>query len=225
VGAGSTVSFADATVRAGCADLAVAGTLDAGGSTAAGFGNLVVTGTGTLLGGSSTLGLSGTFATPAVSAFTAGTGTVSFVDDCPAPFSAILGDTAFASLSVVTASGREHRFEAGKLQIVDGTLTLSGSAGKLLKVRSTVPGTRAVLKAHPSQSVSYVDAMDNRAVGAEVAPGPASTYHSVDSGNLVRWFAAGEEINSVPALSTWGSIAFALALAAGGFFAVRRLSA
>ena len=66
-------------------------------------------------------------------------GTVSFVDDvgcATAPTqSAISGNTAFDSLSIVSSSGKLYQFAAGSTQTVTSALTLQGS-GAPLRIRA-----------------------------------------------------------------------------------------
>lgn len=120
--------------------------------------------------------------------FTAGTGTVNFIDGTsPASIS---GTNTFYNLKAATTAGKQINFEATKTQTVANSLTLQGASGNLLTLRSTVNGQQAVINLQNggTQSISYVDVKDHSASGQYLAPGPPSSFNSVDSGNNNRWF-------------------------------------
>ncbi|MBK7393699.1 MAG: DUF11 domain-containing protein [Chloracidobacterium sp.] len=95
----------------------------------------------------------------------------------------LTGDTTFFDLTKTAASPQTMNFTAGSTTTVTGALTLTGTAGNLLALRSTAPGTQWNLKATPSQSVGYVDAQDSNALsGSPIAP-----TNSVNAGNNLNW--------------------------------------
>jgi hypothetical protein len=105
----------------------------------------------------------------------------------------IAGDTTFYGLTKTVTSSQTLSFEAGRTQTVTGQLTLNGSAGSLLLLRSTKTGSQWHLAASPAQSVAYVDVRDSDA-GSGSGITPAS---SVNSGNNVNWLFTGSISGSV----------------------------
>ncbi len=77
----------------------------------------------------------------------------------------ITGSNNFYDL-VCNTPGKQINFEAGSNQVVSGTLTLNGSAGNLIKLRSTSSPTRwNIAVPGGAQSVTYVDVQDSNASG------------------------------------------------------------
>lgn len=207
VGAGSSINFADATVDFGCADLTVAGQGVATVATLIRIANLGITG-GTLAPGASSVSLGGDFADAGT--FTAGTSRVQVVDACGSGVSRVSGATNFYDLIVDSSAGKQLVLPANTIQSVAHALTLQGTVGNLLQIVSSVSGQRAqlALANGAMQVIAYVNARDNAATQATIAPGPASSYQSVDAGNLINWFANATGTNTpavpAPALSpTW----------------------
>jgi len=224
VGAGSALNFADANVSLGCGDLTVQGQTSGTAANVTAIANLVIAAGGTLAPGASQLTLGGNFADAGT--FTPGTSRVAIVDTCGSGTSTVSGATSFYDLIVATASGKRLVLPAALTQSIAHALTLQGAAGNLLQVLSSSAGQQALLDvgAGAAQSIAYVDARDNKASGAAIAPGAAASYQSVDGGNLLNWFAAaaggpGGATVPAPLLGAAGGVAligilFALAWAA-----------
>lgn len=200
IGGGSTVKLGDALLKLGCNDLLIqaAGTLQAQASTIRIAGNWNNQGT-----------------------FDAGTGTVVFEDGCVPNRSSITGSNTFFDLTVLTSSGKTVQFQATATQTVLDALTLQGTAGNLLVIRSSNPGQQAFLNLEPggSQNIFNVDVADNGATGQVLA----ARAHSVDSGNTTRWSFV-TSLAPAPALSGIGKLVaiVVLLLVAGARMALRR---
>ena len=188
IGSGAVVNFADAAVNLGCSDLVVAGQASATSAVISAVANLSITG-GTFTPASAQLSLGGSFNNAGT--FLSGASRIGIVDACGNGISAVSGATAFYDLFVRTAAGKQLVFAASATQSVSHALGLQGTAGHLLQVVSSVAGQQALINVTPgaSQAIAFIDARDNRASGATIAPGAATTYSSVDGGNLVNWFA------------------------------------
>jgi hypothetical protein len=210
IGAGSTWSSGNATIDWGCDDVTVNGTLDIQAATTTNADSVLINGTGVLNGGSGTLGLTGDFTNSGV--FNKNTGTVAISDGCANTSSTIAGSQNFAALSVTTSTGKQLNFTAGSTTTVSpGQLTLAGTAGNLLKIRSTTPGSPAFLNLMGSQNIHHVDVADNTGTGLQLAPGAPSLSNSVNSGNVLNWF---DVLLRVPTLSGFSLLLLALGLAA-----------
>lgn len=186
IGAGSRVDFGDAIVNLSCADFKVDGAASANASRLDGISTLHIGVTGSVLGGQGQWALSGDFLR--TGRFSADSSTISIVDTCPISVSRVSDGTVFHHLSVVSGTGKTLELAAGQATAVQGQLTLQGTAGNLLKVRSTMTSTTAQLSATTQQTVQFLDVADIRATGEVIAFGPPSQYQSEANGNLFRWF-------------------------------------
>ncbi|MGH3579956.1 MAG: hypothetical protein ACRERC_12435 [Candidatus Binatia bacterium] len=213
VGAGSTLAIGSGAMDHGCADLAVAGTLRLGSGQAFGIGALSI-GAGALLAGEAgALSWSGDWSN--AGQFQAGTSSASWVDGCGAMLATMQGTQQFHTLIVLTDSGREVRFASGQTTQVAVALTLGGSPGQPLLIRSTTAGSPAFLDLLPgaTQFVSAVDVADNFAVGQPIgAPGPASNYDSIKGSESNGWFERAATVEQVPATSMLGLLLATAAL-------------
>ncbi|HEX7917072.1 hypothetical protein [Rudaea sp.] len=187
VGAGSSVNFADAVIDLGCSDLTIAGQGTGTSATLTGIIDLLLI-SGMFAPGASSVSLGGNFSDAGT--FTAGSSHINVVDACGSGVSQVSGATNFHDLSVESANGKQLVLPANAIQGVEHALILQGAAGSLLQIVSSASGQHAqfAVANGATQLVAYVDARDNAATQATIAPGPASTYHSVDAGNLVNWF-------------------------------------
>ncbi len=212
VGAGSSWSLGDAAIDWGCSDVAVNGTLDVQAAVTANADSVLINGGGSVSGGTGTLGLTGDFINNGT--FAKGTGTVAIRDGCANTTSAIAGSQNFNALSVTTTTAKTLLFTAGSTTSVGtGLLTLRGSAGNLLKIRSTVPGTQALTFLNGPQNIGYVDVADNRGTLSVLAPGTPASSNSVNSGNVLNWF---DQLPVIPTMSTLGLTLMGLLIAAFG---------
>ncbi len=129
---------------------------------------------GVLNGGTSKIGVSGNWTNSG--AFNAGTSTVAFENS--GETSAITGDTTFYTL-VSVAAGKTINFAAGSTQTVTNQFTITGSAGNLIKLRSSVEASRwSISFQNGPQTVSFADVKDSSALFNTV-----SAKSSLDSGN------------------------------------------
>jgi hypothetical protein len=201
-GAGSTMQLGDAPLSLGCNDLHIepGGTLQAQASTIELAGNWDNRGT-----------------------FEAGTGTVLLDDGCGAPeIASVLGSNTFFDLRIITSTGKTVLFEAGVTQTILDGLTLMGTPGKRLVIRSTIPGQQAFLNlvSMASQLIDYINVADNAATGQVLVMNPPEAVHSIDAGNTTRWFFAGKP--AAPALSPWALGLLFTGLSAVGLWRLRR---
>ncbi|MGR3320191.1 MAG: PKD domain-containing protein [Candidatus Anammoxibacter sp.] len=109
-------------------------------------------------------------------------GSESRVEFTGSPDSTIKGDNTFADFKC-TEAGKTLIFEAGKTQTISDKLTLKGSSGNPILLRSTVVGSQ--WNVNPATTdISFVDVQDSNNLSATVID-PAS---STDSGNNTKWF-------------------------------------
>jgi hypothetical protein len=92
------------------------------------------------------------------------------------------GSSSFNNLTKVVTTSDTLTFQAGTTQAVAGTLTLQGSAGSPLFLRSSLTGQTWSIGA-ASSVIAYVDVQDS--TNANTAPLQATTSH--DSGNNHGW--------------------------------------
>ena len=203
VGAGSTVSLGDAQIDLGCGDLIAAGTLLAQDSAVTQIDNLVIPAAGGMNGGTAALQVTGDFAVDGT--WSAGTGSVAIADGCGNTTSNILGANTFYDLLLVTTSGKTVAFESNSTTNVVGQFLAQGSAGNLLRIRSTVDGQMATLNTNPGAVVSYVDVQDNAAT-RDIGLAGADALNSIKGSNTPGWFIARAVEFAVPTLTTVGLV-------------------
>jgi hypothetical protein len=203
VGAGASMSLGAGQLDLGCADLTVAGTLSAGSQGVAGTRDMVIDPTGVVNGNSATLVVSGDWDNAGT--FNAGTSSVQLRDGCGLSSAVIAGDTSFATLDLLSTTGKLYTFTAGSTQTVSQSFAVNGAPGNLLTIRSSSPGNAAFLDAQGSAGGDYVDVQDNQAIGNNIGVGA----NSVIGTNTAGWFVSAV----VPALPFAGSAVLALALA------------
>jgi hypothetical protein len=226
IGAGSTFDFGNAAIDFGCSDLNVAGSATAASGAFTNLRDLTIVAGGDFAAGASQIALGGNFTD--AGAFHAGSGSVRIVDNCGTGASQLTGSTSFYDFLVSTTSGKQLILPATVTQNVSHALSLAGSAGNLLQVRSSSAGQRANLAVAGSatQKIAYVTARDNAATGAAIAPGAPAAYNSVDGGNLVNWFLAavggGGEPVPAPGLGLIGRLLLIVGLLSAACLAVLR---
>jgi hypothetical protein len=208
VGSGSTLDLGSANLDLGEAGLNIAGTFAAGTATVDQARDVSIQPGGTLNGESATLNVCGDWSNSGT--FNAGSGSVNFVDGCGLTLAVISGNTTFAGLSMTTATAKEYRFTAGSTQTVTGLLSLLGSAGNLLQIRSTLDGSEAFLNVQGGSSADFVDIQDIAAAGGNsIVLGP----NSVKGTNTPGWLSAGV---LVPLLGPLAPVLLALLLLVSG---------
>ena len=202
VGSGSSFNLGSGRLNLGCADLLVAGTMNAGTSGFTEARHLTVDPAGVLVGNSATLEVTGDWDNAGT--FHAGTSTVQLVDGCSVKSAVITGETTFANLEMTTTRGKLYSFEAGSTQTV-AKLALLGAAGNLLTIRSTIGGTEAFLSLLGTNSSHFVDVDDNDATqGILITLEP----NSVKGPNTPGWIRAA----LVPGLGALGVALLAASL-------------
>lgn len=188
VGAGGSIDVGSGSISLGCHDLQVNGAVQLGSGTLNGLRHLGIA--GSLSGESGTISLSGDWNNAGM--FDAGTGAVNINDGCGVSASTVIGTNGFYDWSVATSSGKQLNFSAGEFQYVSNAVVFNGTAGNLLRIRSSVADSPGFfqLSESGSQNVNYVDVRDNHAPmpGQFMAPGFPEEYNSVDSGGNFRWF-------------------------------------
>ncbi len=134
---------------------------------------------GTFNAPSGTFTVSGTW-TKSGGTFTPGTGTVTLNGTSQT----MSGSTTFYNLTKSDSAGSTLTFVAGTTQTVTNLLTLSGTSGHRLLLRSGLTGTRWNINP-ASVSLSYIDVRDSD--NAAVAAIDCSASHCADSGNNENW--------------------------------------
>jgi filamentous hemagglutinin family protein len=143
-------------------------------------GNLTLT-NGTLNLNGKTITLAGNFANNAT--FNHNSGTVTFDG---AGTSTISGSTTFFNFASTTA-GKQLTFTAGTTQTIAGTLTLTGTSGNLIVLRSSSTGNQWSINPQSTRSVSYVDVKDSNNTNAT----SITATNSTNSGNNTNWTLSG----------------------------------
>ena len=202
---GASISLDGGSIDLGCGDATVVGDLDIGSGTMVNTRDVNING-GNVNAGSGQIQLSGDWRN--TGSFTPGTSQVTIQDGCSTNTSAITGATSFFDFSVYSVIGKILRVEAGTTQQFSNSLTLNGSVGTPLMIRSSVDGSNAVFALGPggTQSILAVDVKDNSAIpGQWLAPGIPASFESIDSGNNMNWFLNVFEQVPVPTLS-WPAV-------------------
>ncbi len=94
--------------------------------------------------------------------------------------------TSFFNLTKNVTSSSTLTFGAGDEFETRGTLTLNGTAGNLLSLRSTSPGTQYYIDPYATATVSYLNVQDSRNISVTTTPISCLTG-CVDSGNTTNW--------------------------------------
>jgi hypothetical protein len=212
---GARWSVGDAVVDLDCAAVNVAGALDAQDGRVDGIGDLDIAGQVTAT--TAALEVGGNWNNHG--SFVAGTGTVRLSDRCDQAAASIRGTTTYSTLRIDSARAKAYRFEAGTTQSVAQALQLTGAAGQYLAIGSTQAGTRAglALSTGGTQQIAWVNVADMAAPegSAWLAPGRPEDFHSVDSGNNLRWFQTAEPAQPAQVPTTSGGALLVLLLGLG----------
>ncbi|MBK7393685.1 MAG: VCBS repeat-containing protein [Chloracidobacterium sp.] len=113
--------------------------------------------------------------------FNAGTSTVAFNGDTG---QTVTGDTTFYNFTKAVTAAQQMNFTAGSLTTVTNSLTLTGTAGNILSLRSTTDGTYWNIQVPTTRTVNYVNVKDSdNTTGVLVNP-----TNSVEAGHNVNWF-------------------------------------
>lgn len=210
---GAAFSLGGGRLDLGNTSLQVGGSFAIGSGSVQNADSVTILSGGTLDGGSGLLTLFGDWSNAGT--FTAGTGTVSFVDGGLAQ-SNVGGNSTFDNVSFVSATGKNYVFAVGTTQSVSGLLTIQGTAAQGIQFKSSSAGQVANVNLLPggSQSIQYVGVSDVHATGQNLA---ANETNDGGTGNATGWFGAG--INGggnavpTPTLSGIGLLLLALLMA------------
>jgi hypothetical protein len=181
IGTGSTVDLGTGSLALGCADLDVTGTLTAGTVGFTGARDVAINPSGVVNGNSATLSLSGDWDNAGT--FNAGSSTVQMVDGCALASGVVTGNTSFANLSISTTTAKQVSFAAGSTQSMTG-LSLHGTAGNRLVIRSTVNGSPAFFNLNGTSSVDQIDVAD---IDAQAGNDIPIGHNSVKGPNTLGW--------------------------------------
>ncbi|MEQ1840976.1 MAG: hypothetical protein ABL994_11235, partial [Verrucomicrobiales bacterium] len=105
----------------------------------------------------------------------------------------VSGSTVFFNFSKTTSTPETLTFSKDGTQGFSGALTLYGTDGNLLSIRSTLNGTQAAIRLNggsASQNIRFVDVRDSNAAGGQ----SLSCEACVNSGNNVSWDFVSPEI-------------------------------
>jgi hypothetical protein len=139
----------------------------------------------------------------------------------------IFGDNTWDGLIISASSGRTMKFEAGKTQTTNAGLSITGTAGGVISLRSTTNGIPWKVSAMDGATVHYADVRDSDATGGATI----SATNSDDSGNNLNWIflsptaaevsisgriltAAGEGIPGAPVTVSGGGLTFPMSVRA-----------
>ena len=95
------------------------------------------------------------------------------------------GVTTFSQLTKTPSAAATLTFEAGALQTVTGSLTLQGSAGNVLNLRSSAPGQHWRIDSQASRTLAYLDVRDSQ--NANATPIDVKSKGCIDSNNNQGW--------------------------------------
>jgi len=134
---------------------------------------------GTIECSSYTIGVGGGISLAAGN-FAPGTGTVEAIDVSKV---CLIEGGSFNDLTCTTP-GKRLSFEAGSLTTVEGTLTLTGTAGNLITLRATPEGTQWRINPAGTWEIDYVDVKDSN----NIAVAMINPRNSIGRGNNTNWF-------------------------------------
>ena len=161
----------------GCASLVVAGSFAVGNGTVDQALDVTISLGGNLDGGNGTLNITGNWDNSAGGTFNAGTGSVNLVDGCGQTSASIASNDAFSVLTMSTSTGKTFRVDHTSGLVVVTQLSISGTAGNVLVLRSTSPGVQATLNVGLTTDVDFVDVQDIK-FASGVILGPNSVIGS-----------------------------------------------
>ena len=105
----------------------------------------------------------------------------------------IIGNTTFYDFIKSVSFAQTMFFSSTGTQTIAHSLTLKGTAGNLLTLRSSVDGVQWHLRAPATQDVQFVNVKDSNASGGQTV----SATNSTDSGNNINWSIVPNESNAV----------------------------
>ncbi len=112
----------------------------------------------------------------------------------------LAGSTTFYALTKTVTSAAVLTLPAGLTNTIQNSLTLDGTAGNLLRLTSSTPGTQAKLTLSAgSSSLCYVDVQDSDASGGLQLP----AYNATNSGNNLNWAFSPTACGSTGLIGYW----------------------
>jgi hypothetical protein len=208
---GAAFSLGGGSLDLGNTSLQVGGSFAIGSGSVQNADSVAILSGGNLDGGSGALTLFGDWSNAGT--FSAGTGTVNFVDGGIAQ-SNISGNSTFDNVSFVSATGKNYVFAVGTTQSISGLLTILGTSTQGIQFRSSTAGQVANidLLAGGTQNIQYVGVSDVHAIGQHLA---INQTNDGGTGNATGWFGSAAAGNTVPTptLSWIGLLLLALLLA------------
>lgn len=97
----------------------------------------------------------------------------------------LTGSTTFNALSKTSTSANTLTFTSGTTQTILGTLTLKGTSGSPLSLRSSIPGTQWNIDPQGAVDLEYLDVQDSNNINANALQ--VAGLNVVDSGNNTGW--------------------------------------
>ncbi len=169
-------SVGGGTLDLGCTDLIVAGTLEIGNGQVLNARNVTIQSGGFVDGGSGAIELGGNWSNNG--GFLAGIGEVRFRDLCALASATISGNSSFANVRFVTATGKNYVFAAGSVQTITGLLEITGTTPQPIQFRSSAPGQVATINLTPNRHPADRPCRRHRRVG----DGPTAGAESGERG-------------------------------------------
>ena len=200
VPAGGVISLNGGSIDLACSDVIVAGTLSLQGGSLTNVRHVSIAAGGSIVAGSGSITLAGDWTN--LGGFSAGTGSVNFVDApacvATATGSTISGNSTFSTLSLISTTGKLYRFAAGTTQNVLQQLTISGTQALPIRIESSTAGQRAFINLSGQQTMNQLAVTDMTASGRWIAP---YLNNRNPNGAVTGWFGDPEAGRVVPALS------------------------
>ncbi len=136
---------------------------------------------GTFTAPSGTFNVSGNWVQKSGFTFTPGTNTVTLTGTNQT----LSGSTTFYNLTKSVTAADTLTFEHGSTQTITNTLTLNGTDGNLLSLRSSQDGTEWDIDPQTTRTISYVDVKDSNNINATEID--CTSSNCTDSGNNTNW--------------------------------------
>lgn len=152
----------------------------------------------TLVGG--TMNIAGDLTLNTNGSFSQGTGTATF----DGTSQTLSGALIFLNFAKDTATSDTLTFSTSDVITVSSSITLLGSAGSTLSIRSSASGTRWNLHAPATQTVAGVDVKDSRVVNSSNSM--ICKARCVDSGNNLNWVLFATETTTTTSDGSTGGV-------------------
>ena len=144
-------------------------------------GGNILLGGGTLTAlGANTINLHGNWLGNMTSSFIPGSSTINLSGGNQS----ISGNNTFYNLSNSSSTAETITFQSGSTQTVQNYFYLHGTAGAVINLRASTPGTQWRINSLGTNSFEYLDVMDSNNIGALF---DVSGLSVADSGNNLNW--------------------------------------